>query len=376
MFCDKCGTELKEVSFCPNCGRRIDSVETDELMKGTETSFDEVEMITKKARKSKLPLLIVVLLALILIGVGGYFAYSHFSLPSRIAEQLDLANQHMEEMDYEEALAIYEGVLEIDPANPNAFLGIVEVYIRTSEFDKALEYAERGYEVTGDERLKEKADMIKSGQIFDSLGKEMKYSVFDESDHLLWYHQYTYNMKGQMASVTSFSGNGDQTGHVDLEYREDGKELVSYVYDNDTGEVDRDVYKYEGDKLVTAEWYDADRIKSTWQYMYDEEGNNTVTKVIDYDTETQQEQRVEMRYSTYESGKCVQEDVYDLIDGKEEYSYGFSWIYDGDICISETEYDENHEVWQVEKYKYDENGNRIGSEIFDGNGELLRVTSY
>ncbi len=47
----------------------------------------------------------------------------------------------------------------------SAYLGLVEVYIRTGDFDTALEYARKGCEMTGDERLKEKIAMIVSGNI-------------------------------------------------------------------------------------------------------------------------------------------------------------------------------------------------------------------
>ncbi len=282
MFCEKCGMELQNSDeYCSNCGFGV--TQKDESVQEAVHSFEETEVLTKKARKSKLPLLIVVLLALILIGVGGNFAYSHFSLPSRIAEQLDLANQHMEEMDYEEAIAIYEGVLEIDPANPDAFLGIVEVYIRTSEFDKALEYAERGYEVTGDERLKEKADMFKSGRIFDSRGCLRKEFGFDSSNQLLWYFLFSYD-NWEMVSATSYTADGQQTGHVDIERNENGYEVVGYYghylhFNSDIMVVDPVVYEYEGDKLVRQKEYADGKVSITEEFEYDENGRRILIKV-------------------------------------------------------------------------------------------------
>ena len=94
----------------------------------------------------------------------------------KLQKQLDLGNKYLEEMDYEQALVAFEAALDIDPMNADAYLGIVEVYIRTNEFEKALEIAKEGYEATGDERLKEKIDMIESGDVFASNGWAMRQS--------------------------------------------------------------------------------------------------------------------------------------------------------------------------------------------------------
>jgi len=72
---------------------------------------------------------------------------------SDIEGLLDLGAKYMEEMDYENAVAVYESILEIDAYNVEAYLGIVEAYRQMGKLDKALEYARRGYELTGDERL-------------------------------------------------------------------------------------------------------------------------------------------------------------------------------------------------------------------------------
>ena len=54
---------------------------------------------------------------------------------------------------------------------------------------------------------------------------------YDESDALQWYHTYTYDAKGEMTGVTSYDGQGNQTGHAALS-AESG-----YWYPNCTGVV-------------------------------------------------------------------------------------------------------------------------------------------
>ena len=54
---------------------------------------------------------------------------------------------------------------------------------------------------------------------------------YDESDALQWYHTYTYDTAGEMTGVTSYDGQGNQTGHAALS-AESG-----YWYPNCTGVV-------------------------------------------------------------------------------------------------------------------------------------------
>ena len=54
---------------------------------------------------------------------------------------------------------------------------------------------------------------------------------YDENDALQWYHTYTYDAKGEMTGVTSYDGQGNQTGHAAL------SEETGYWYPNCTGVV-------------------------------------------------------------------------------------------------------------------------------------------
>ena len=54
---------------------------------------------------------------------------------------------------------------------------------------------------------------------------------YDESDALQWYHTYTYDTAGEMTGVTSYDGQGNQTGHAAL------SEETGYWYPNCTGVV-------------------------------------------------------------------------------------------------------------------------------------------
>jgi hypothetical protein len=57
--------------------------------------------------------------------------------------------------------------------------------ILVSDFETALEYAKKGYEATGDERLKEKIDMIKSGNTCAEIIAKGKFKVINQLPYKL-----------------------------------------------------------------------------------------------------------------------------------------------------------------------------------------------
>ncbi len=79
----------------------------------------------------------------------------------KVARLLDLGNQYLLDLDYEQAIASYDEVLSIEPQNEQAVEGEVNAYLAWSEalvaegdFDRAAEVLQTGYEKLGDERLK------------------------------------------------------------------------------------------------------------------------------------------------------------------------------------------------------------------------------
>lgn len=111
----------------------------------------------------------------------------------KLQEQLDLGTKYLEEMEYEQALEAFQKALAIDAENADVYLGIVEVYIRTREFESALEYAKEGDEAIGDERLKQKIDMLENDNVVASNGWLMKTYYYDGDGNLVYWHEYTYN---------------------------------------------------------------------------------------------------------------------------------------------------------------------------------------
>ncbi len=187
-FCIKCGAEYQEgAQFCTKCGTRIEvmgnNAEDDAGIKGRKSDSSSVEEeknaetvilpISKSvnkssedseakarndsvqnsshqkngviAKKSKAPLVLliaapVVLIALVLIvGITSYFTIFSQSARDRreVNKQLKLAERYLDELDYEQAIAAYKAVLEIDPNNAEALAALNDVYEKWAESDPA-----------------------------------------------------------------------------------------------------------------------------------------------------------------------------------------------------------------------------------------------
>ena len=66
MFCEKCGKKLEAgVKFCPSCGNQVEIPENQ-----TDTVHEQPEKSKKSRKNSKLPLVLIAVLAIILM-VGG-----------------------------------------------------------------------------------------------------------------------------------------------------------------------------------------------------------------------------------------------------------------------------------------------------------------
>ena len=291
----------------------------------------------------------------------------------KLQKQLDLGNKYLEEMDYEQALVAFEAALDINPMNADAYLGIVEVYIRTNEFEKALVIAKEGYEATGDERLKEKIDMIEKGDIFASNGWAMRQSCYDAEGKLLYYYQFTYNLKGQKDSVTRCDANGSEIEHLELDYDEEGRELVSYGTQDDDGMIRMIKYTFEYDNNTTrtihhdgisdvVDWYEENEISEDGKVMHS----------VRYSADGIVQNSYDHEYD--ESGNMIKLFQYDA-KGNLEIYYIFTYDNRGNNVLQQC-YRADGELLHYTENIYDENGNVLEWRVYDGDGKLESVDSF
>ena len=111
-------------------------------------------------KKHILPLIIpgVVVALMIAFVVVLVIKAGRISPENKLAEQLDLGEKYLSELNYEQAITAYEVAIEIDPMSVDAYLGLASVYEAQEDFEKAKSVLEEGYLATNDGILKQRLD--------------------------------------------------------------------------------------------------------------------------------------------------------------------------------------------------------------------------
>ena len=149
MICKNCNIEIPEnTTTCPKCG----------------TTFPTVEEATVAPRgfSAKKNIVIILLAALLVLGVGTAitaFAVTH-SASYRVSHGLTLAERYLNEQNYQQAVIEFLNILEIEPKNVDAYLGLADAYIALGDTDKAIEILQEGLDKTGDARIQAKLDEL------------------------------------------------------------------------------------------------------------------------------------------------------------------------------------------------------------------------
>lgn len=310
---------------------------------------------------------IAVIVIALLIGVGISYSPS-----GRLRKQLDLGQKYLEEMKYEEAVVAFNNAIEIDPMSVDAYLGLVEVYIRTGDFETALSYAQKGYDLTGDERLKEKIDMIESGNITASNGWVMKKSQYDHGE-LMWYETYIYDLQGRKKITTLYNGANQLVGTGDWQYDEQGNALVSYGWSSYTPDDPLSVrmakwehqYDAEG-RMLSLRRYDLTGVLQVFkEYQYDAEGRLTTEEEYNGNGEL-----LESEENEYDSrGRNIAEKRY---NASGDLMFSYEYEYDAeDRTISRKDYDSSGSLVKYEIYEHDAEGRWTGTKEYDASGNLI-----
>lgn len=87
---------------------------------------------------------------LAIVVLGGIHLYSYGKVSgNQQTEQLDLGYKYLSDMDYERAEATFRGIISVDEANYEAYLGLSEVYSAMDEPDMAEEVLEEAVDKCG-----------------------------------------------------------------------------------------------------------------------------------------------------------------------------------------------------------------------------------
>jgi tetratricopeptide (TPR) repeat protein len=167
---------------------------------------------------------ILVVTAIIVNGSGS---------KNNLRDQLDLAEQYLSELDYEQAIAAYEQALEIDPKCAEAYLALADIYVTLEDYVKALEILYEGYEQAGADsiadRIEEILDLLAESETEAEADTSAQQDTASEDVDI----DYTFDITTVDATIF-----GKKI------YEWTPKELMQYIYDS--GVYDKSAETYEG----------------------------------------------------------------------------------------------------------------------------------
>ena len=107
--------------------------------------------------KQKTRILIYILIAVAAVIMGTLAILENHQADSTVSaqEHIDLGRIYLTELSYEKAVLEFTEAIEIEPLNPDAYLGLAESYVGMGDTEKAIDVLEDGYGKTGDERLRD-----------------------------------------------------------------------------------------------------------------------------------------------------------------------------------------------------------------------------
>lgn len=341
------------------------------------------------------------------------------SMEQQIAEQLELGNRYLAELDYEQAIVAFSKVIELEPKEIQAYTGLIRTYVGADQFENAQQIEESGVELFAEQREYISEDISEDfiyaiDDYFNWKGdKEATYDFW--SRVLEWYpeaEEYKRRMESAQNELAvsyvemaeQFMTESDTDSAVEYleksyELTEDEEvlkkiehieaaeqrnmqpmKLLTAYYDKGGEKFRCYEYSYdEEDRLIRIhiyteadrelEWYEEDVYK---EFVYDENGNQVeqITYFQNWSGDP-----LESRYENIfnEDGQCIRESFYNETDGLEYWwinYYDSSGVYIGcDRYVSEGfvfEYNAEPDVPEHWDYIYGDDGELVKIQRDDG----------
>ena len=217
MYCPKCGKQnVDDARFCAGCGAVLNEVQAQaapaqpvqpQPMAQAALAQPVVQAVPMqqpqpmaqpapvKKKKTGFKVFLAILVVLLLVGVGvvSFMFISKASHDRKVKDQLALAEQYLDELQYEEAIAAYMAVLDLEPASEDAADGLTDTYIKWAEscaadgdYDKALEILQNADDRASSKKIKKQVSEIEAQQeaYQEQLRIEQEQREEEERQHL------------------------------------------------------------------------------------------------------------------------------------------------------------------------------------------------
>ena len=227
--------------------------------------------------KKEFPVWAIALMVLaVIIVVSAVAIVSGKSTEAKLAEKLELAQHYISELNYEQAIAMFNEALEIDPKAIEAYSGLADVYIAMGDEEKAREVlaqAQEEFPAEAVAELKAKVEeaygvlpeSTEAGQAAqqDPAGAQQKdlsrTERVDNADGTYAIHEY--NANGYTDKSTFYSADGSLKGWAIYEYDANWHKIKDTRYNADGGVAGWFIYEYDADgHLVKITDYNEDGI--------------------------------------------------------------------------------------------------------------------
>lgn len=323
--------------------------------------------------RQKTRILIYILIAITAVIMGTLAILQNHQAadkPVTAQEHIDLGRIYLTELSYEKAVLEFTEAIEIEPLNPDAYLGRAEAYVGMGDTEKAVEVLEEGFDKTGDGRIRDMLEKMQTDAIITSLVSEKeemetlyipisvkhfsKYNSTDIGSNIIpadkWNYYVQYDSNGNTTYVSLCKQKYERIDHLGVD--------VSISYYNDLFNIwidgsdnkfinipqpspafsycnkDGDLLWYteteydENFRIIKQNYYNGNGYFSNYErYVYTPEGNIS--------------------------------ECYHKYGENDEYLY-YDCVYDSNKKIAtETHYYENGTSYFVSSYKYDANQNLI-----------------
>ena len=270
--------------------------------------------------------------------------------------------------DLAAARADFELALEIDERNADAWLGLVDIYIRVGEFDRALEIARRGYELTGDAALHDMVQALESGTVRDSEGR-VRRSRHYEGGEFVFYALRSY-VQGRWTTITTIDPAGNVIAHGDIIHDERGN-MLTFFAPMGSGRMERveRTYNDAGQRIRSDQFSSIDgRFFQFFLYEYGADGVRT--RSIRHNSDGTM-----VGYTLFNS-QGLPERISQLDRDGQLTSYAIlEHDFEGRV-IRSANYWADGTLNQVGVWEYDDAGNLISETWYNADGTVVHQTIF
>ncbi len=306
--------------------------------------------------KAKIKFIIPIIIAVIAIIIAALYIDFKPAERTDVTSLVSTAQKYLLENNYEQAIAEFEKVIELDPMNADAYIGIAKAYVKIGDAEKAVKWLEKGYELTRDERLRDMIDKLNSRESSEETpapettpASAPENEIINNDDGS--YYEMAFNTDGKIVHEDFYDKNGKRFGYADIEYYPNGNKKIEKYYRED------------GSYYVSE--YDTDE-KLTKKTSYNSDGSIFYYEIYEYDPNGNMILKTSY-YGDDDSIRKYDKHEYDSNNYEIYYEFYESVRYRKEVYTDENLWEESTESWNV-KYNDDYT---IVYEYANDNGLLL-----